>query len=153
MKKIFISIVCSIAIMGLMLSISPVLAANDWSGDCTEAQINDPNHPCNPDFTGGTESSIWGMMQGGGINAIGQQAYGVDPRKVDLKEQVMYLVQGFLSVLGIIFLIIIVYSGFRWMMAGGNQDQVSEAKKWIRNSIIGLAIIISAYGITLFVTA
>ncbi|MBI5622060.1 hypothetical protein HY933_04335 [Candidatus Falkowbacteria bacterium] len=59
----------------------------------------------------------------------------------------------FFSVLGIIFLIIIVYAGFRWMTAGGNEEQISEAKKWLTNSIIGLIIIILAYSITYFVGA
>jgi len=32
--------------------------------------------------------------------------------------------------------------------AGGNDQEVEKAKKWIKNSIIGLLIILSAYVIT-----
>ncbi len=56
-----------------------------------------------------------------------------------------------LSLLGIIFLLIIIYAGFIWMMARGNEQEVERAKKFIQNSIIGLIIVLSAYAITSFV--
>lgn len=55
------------------------------------------------------------------------------------------------AVLGVIFLSLTVYAGFRWMTAGGNEEQVSEAKALIRNAAIGLAIILLSYAITTFV--
>lgn len=60
-------------------------------------------------------------------------------------------IQIFLSLLGIIFIILIVYSGYLWMMAQGNEEDIEKAKKIIRNSIIGLIIVIAAYSITYFV--
>jgi hypothetical protein len=56
-----------------------------------------------------------------------------------------------LSLIGIIVLVIIVYGGFLWMTAGGNDERVGEAKKWIFGGIIGLVIILSAYAIAQFV--
>jgi len=50
-------------------------------------------------------------------------------------------------------LIIIVYGGFTWMTAGGNEEQINKSKKLLINAAIGLAIIILAYSITYFVTA
>jgi hypothetical protein len=38
------------------------------------------------------------------------------------------------------------------MTAGGNDDKVGEAKKRILYAVIGLAIILSAYAITRFIT-
>lgn len=61
------------------------------------------------------------------------------------------LIRTFFMFLGTILLVIILYAGFRWMTAGGNEDQVSEAKKWLRNAIIGLAIIMFALAITYFI--
>ena len=37
------------------------------------------------------------------------------------------------------------------MTAGGNDEKVGEAKKWIFAGIIGLAIILSAFAISTFV--
>jgi len=56
-----------------------------------------------------------------------------------------------LSLLGIIVLVIIIYGGFLWMTAGGNDERVGEAKKWIFGGIIGLVIILSSYAIAQFV--
>ena len=38
------------------------------------------------------------------------------------------------------------------MTAGGNSEQISKARKTIINGIIGLAIVVLAYSIALFVT-
>ncbi len=56
-----------------------------------------------------------------------------------------------LSFLGIIFLILIIYGGFLWMTAAGNNDKVEKAKNIIVNSVVGLVIVMLAYAITWFV--
>jgi len=56
-----------------------------------------------------------------------------------------------LSLLGIVAVVIILIGGFKWMTAGGNQDEVDKAKKLITNGIIGLAIILAAFAISKFV--
>jgi hypothetical protein len=40
---------------------------------------------------------------------------------------------------------VIIYGGYLWMTAGGKEEQVTQAKKWITNSVIGLIIIGFAY--------
>jgi len=57
------------------------------------------------------------------------------------------------GVLGMIFLVIVVYAGFRWMTAGGNSEQIEESKQLIKNAAIGLAIVILSYTITYFISA
>ena len=56
----------------------------------------------------------------------------------------------FLSILGIIFLILTLYGGYLWMTARGNEEQVTKAKSVLTRAIIGLIIVISAYAITSF---
>ncbi|MFA6227635.1 MAG: hypothetical protein WC668_00385 [Patescibacteria group bacterium] len=53
--------------------------------------------------------------------------------------------------LGVIAVLIILYGGFIWMTAGGEQDKVDKAKKMIYAGIIGLVIIFAAYAIAMFV--
>jgi len=61
------------------------------------------------------------------------------------------LIRTFLSVLGIIAVIIVLYGGFVWMTAGGDPDKVDKAKKILINAVIGLAIILLSWSITTFV--
>ncbi|MEK7139356.1 MAG: hypothetical protein AAB817_01515 [Patescibacteria group bacterium] len=56
-----------------------------------------------------------------------------------------------LSALGIIVLAYLIYGGVLWMTAAGNEDQVTKAKSIIRNGIIGVLVIASAYAISYFV--
>ena len=66
-------------------------------------------------------------------------------------EMVIKIINFALGFLGLISVLIIIYAGFLWMTSGGNQDRVAEAKKWLKNGIIGLLIIVSAWGIVLFI--
>ncbi|OGF26200.1 hypothetical protein A2331_02000 [Candidatus Falkowbacteria bacterium RIFOXYB2_FULL_34_18] len=61
------------------------------------------------------------------------------------------LIKAFLSILGIIFLILVIYGGYKWMMARGSEQEVEAAKNIIQRAIIGLIIIVAAYAITAFV--
>lgn len=55
------------------------------------------------------------------------------------------------SFMGLIFLILIIYSGIVWMTAQGNTSQIDKAKNTIVKAIVGLVICLSAYAITYFV--
>lgn len=56
-----------------------------------------------------------------------------------------------LSVLGIIFLCLMIYGGYLWMTASGSEEKISKAKSIITNSTIGLIIVLSAYAVTYFI--
>ncbi len=58
-----------------------------------------------------------------------------------------------LSFLGVLFLVLIIIAGYQWMTAGGNEEQIKKAWERIRNSIIGLVIVLAAYAITFLVTS
>lgn len=78
------------------------------------------------------------------------QAAGVGGT-TDLVQIIGRLINIFLGFLGVILLVLLLYAGFLWMTAGGNPEQVEKAKLYIRNAIIGLVIIASAFAITRFV--
>ena len=52
-----------------------------------------------------------------------------------------------LSLLGIIFIILVIVGGFKWMTAGGNEEEVKVASKYIKRAITGLVITLSSYAI------
>jgi hypothetical protein len=56
-----------------------------------------------------------------------------------------------LGVLGIVLVILIIYGGITWMNAGGNQENVTKAKKILMNAGIGLLITVSAWAIASFI--
>ena len=69
----------------------------------------------------------------------------------DIRETVADIIRVALGLLGIVAVVIILIGGFTWMTAGGNDDKVAQAKKWIFSGIIGLAIILSAYALSSWV--
>ncbi len=56
-----------------------------------------------------------------------------------------------LSLLAIIFLILVIMAGFKWMTAGGNQETIAKAQKSLKETIIGLLIVLAAYAITWYI--
>ena len=45
----------------------------------------------------------------------------------------------------------IIYAGWMWMTAAGNDEKITKAKATIRSGIIGLVVAMSAYIITALV--
>jgi amino acid transporter len=70
----------------------------------------------------------------------------------DIRQVIARIISVFLGFLAIIFLVLIIWAGYKWMTAAGNEDQIRESKKQITTAIIGLTIILLSYSITLFVT-
>jgi uncharacterized membrane protein YwzB len=68
-----------------------------------------------------------------------------------LTEMIGKLINVFLGFLGIIFLVLMIYAGFLWMTAQGDDTKVKKAKDMIFQAIIGLIIIVAAYAISNFV--
>jgi hypothetical protein len=68
----------------------------------------------------------------------------------DLQETVVSIIQWVLGLLGLGAVIMILYGGFTWMTAGGNEEKVEKAKKIITAAVIGLVIILVAWAIVIF---
>jgi heme/copper-type cytochrome/quinol oxidase subunit 2 len=83
-----------------------------------------------------------------GINIITHeiQLSAQDPRVL-----VARIINTAMLFLGIIAVVIVLLGGFKWMTAAGNEDKVSEAKKLMGAGVIGLVIILAAWGIASFV--
>ena len=69
-----------------------------------------------------------------------------DPR--DIVTSVINIMMGFL---GLFAVVIILMGGFKWMTAQGNEKQTEEATTMIKNGVIGLIIILAAFGVATFV--
>jgi hypothetical protein len=69
---------------------------------------------------------------------------------VDPRVTIIFIIRVLLGFTAIVLVILNIYAGFTWMTAGGNEEAVTKAKTTIRNSTIGLVIVLSSYSITLF---
>ncbi len=78
-------------------------------------------------------------------------AIGTDATTNDLPALIGNLISVLLSVLGIIFVVLVVYAGFLYLTAAGDDEKVKKAKKLLSQSVIGLVIIIAAYAIASYV--
>ncbi len=55
------------------------------------------------------------------------------------------------GLLGTIAVVLVIYAGFLWMTAAGNQDKIQRAKDILKAAVIGLVIMLSAFAITSFI--
>ena len=64
---------------------------------------------------------------------------------------VSIVIQAFLGLLGIIFISYLLYAGYHWMTAQGDEKKVDKAKDTITRAVIGIIITIGAYAISYYV--
>ena len=69
----------------------------------------------------------------------------------DLRTIIFTIINVILGFLSIVAVLIILWGGFKWMTASGNEDQIEEAKKMIIAGIVGLAVIFTSFAIATFV--
>ena len=64
---------------------------------------------------------------------------------------ISYGINWVLTVLGFLFLLFMLYGGFIWMKARGNEEEVTKAKKIIEAAVVGVLLILASYGVTSFI--
>lgn len=69
-----------------------------------------------------------------------------DPREII--RRLINIVMGFL---GLIAVVIILISGFQWMTAGGNDENVTKARNRLIQGVIGLALILASWTVAYFI--
>jgi len=85
------------------------------------------------------------------LDRVAQPVYGSDVGGNTLDSVIANVINGFLAILGVVFLAYMLHGGYLWMSAAGNDDQVRKAKDEIRDAIIGIIVIVAAYAIVSFV--
>ncbi|MFC1598702.1 hypothetical protein ACFL2U_01695 [Patescibacteria group bacterium] len=69
----------------------------------------------------------------------------------DIREIAASLINQAIGLVGIILIAIIVIAGFKWMLSGGSEEKVAEARRTLVAAIIGTVIIFTSYSIANFV--
>lgn len=128
-KKYFLATLFSIILCGLI--VAPFALQTASAGSLWENQVN----------------TMGGEGAGGVADAFGNRGETPDPRDI-----IVSIIKVFLTFLALIFTVLLILAGYKWMTAQGNQDDVEKAKSQIKSAIIGIVIILCAYTITVFVT-
>lgn len=81
----------------------------------------------------------------------GQFGNAIGLTTTDIRVTIANIIRIALGLLGTIALLIVLYAGFIWMTAGGEEEKVSRAKKMLTSAVIGLVIILTAFAIVSFV--
>jgi len=95
--------------------------------------------------------SLWDVQDKNIKTGISEPFADDTEKPTDVRTVVVNVINIFLGFLGVIFTILIIWAGARWMMSRGNQDEVGTAKAQIITAIIGFLVIMAAYVITNYV--
>lgn len=83
---------------------------------------------------------------------VGQKGFNdVGFGRKDPRTIVANLVNILLGLLGVIAIVLIMYAGFTWMMAGGDPEKVVLAKKILISASIGLLIVLSSWALAIYI--
>jgi hypothetical protein len=103
-----------------------------------------------------TAAGAANLKDGFGDNTVGKFAEQAGYNKSSTNSSsfntmIGLIIKAFLSLLGVVFLFLMIYGGWVYMTAQGSEQKVDEALRIIRTAIIGLIIILAAYAISYFV--
>jgi len=100
-------------------------------------------------FAQATSGFTTSLEKAGG--ATGHTKSGKFQNSNDLYSGIGDILAAALSFVGIILLVLIIYGGFIWMIARGNEQEAKRAQQILQMAIIGMIIIFAAYAISSFV--
>jgi len=172
LKAIFLATFLIMTLFGLnLINVNVALAANigetcSSDGQCTPDPSSCVNSrcACDPGYEQGVNATVCrptGSTSTGGGGTAGGVGWGnVSPDTIsnltglggtDPREIAANVINVILGFLGIIAVVLILIGGFMWMTAAGNDDKVATAKKIMTAGVIGLVIVLAAFGIAKFV--
>lgn len=94
--------------------------------------------------------SAQGLKGAGGI--VGQVAQKSGANTYTSPQQLVgTIINAALTMVGLIFLVLMIYAGYLWLTAKGEEEPIKKAQKIIVSSIIGFVLVASAYAITTFI--
>lgn len=82
------------------------------------------------------------------IESIGGQ---IGLGNTDLKQVIINVIKWALGLLSLVAVVYMMYGGYLWLTAGGNESRVEKAKQVILQAAIGIVIILLAWAIVFFV--
>ena len=66
----------------------------------------------------------------------------------DLRTIVARIINVVLGLLGVVFVVLIIFGGFQYMTSAGNEEKTKKATDILKAALIGLIIILAAWAVT-----
>lgn len=86
------------------------------------------------------------------LDAVAGWSYDLN-KNTSIATYIGNIIQYALSILGVLFLCFLVYAGFLWMTARGDDEQVGKSREIMRNAVVGLIIVLMSYALTFYVVS
>ena len=86
-----------------------------------------------------------------GLDNVRKPSGFAETNEFTLSKTIGTFINTLFSLLGVIFIGLIIYGGYNWMTAAGDTGKLDIAKNTFRRAIIGLIITIGSYAIWFFV--
>lgn len=103
-----------------------------------------------PVLAGTAADELFSRLKGAGMTAtLVTEGQGTSEQR--FAQTVGNIIGVFTGFLAVIALVIVIYAGFLWLTAGGNEEKVTKAKSLLKNGVIGFIILSLAYTITNFI--
>lgn len=92
-----------------------------------------------------------GALLRAGMDAAATEA-GLKPTTAtEIQQVVGIVIREALKYLSILFIILILYAGIRWMTAAGDEGKIKTARGFLINASVGFIITLLAYQVTAFI--
>lgn len=88
---------------------------------------------------------------GSATKNLGSASGELSKSSTPLPELIGNFINIFLGVLGVIFVILVIYAGWMRLSSQGDPAKVEKSNKMLIQAVIGIVIIVAAYGISSFV--
>jgi len=97
--------------------------------------------------------AVWAADSGTGV---GEALGGLDSTaktggiqgQTDLPTIIGKVLGAVLAFLGALFFGLILWAGFSWMLAKGNEEEITKAKEIIFGAVLGIMVVLGAYAVT-----
>lgn len=96
----------------------------------------------------GAQGTTYNFDEQSGLNKTGNSAGYPTTTKTDFIAITSVIIREILTLLGVVFLGLMVYGGLSWMTAEGNDTKVEKARGIIVAGIVGFIVIAAAYGLS-----
>lgn len=94
------------------------------------------------------QSEIRNLGQQAALTGLGERAAS----DIDVRVYVLRIVRGLLGFAGLILVLMILYGGTLYLTSQGMEEKTEKGKQIITRAVIGAAIIVSSYGVTVWIS-
>ena len=100
-------------------------------------------------FPAVASAQLTANLENFGLNEFRSQTnLGTNLELIATIASIINILLGFLGVLAVL---LILYAGFLWMTAAGNEENIGKAKQIMSAGVIGLVIILAAFALASFI--